>query len=266
MTPMTPVTPEHRAYFALVGSFALWVGLWGYFYPADVARAIPWPVPPLHARFLGAMYFSAVVLMGGSLLSRHVQAVAVTMVAIWTGMLLVVSLLHLSEFDFSRRPVWFWFFAYIVYPFMGARIAWLYRNIASPRTARRVDRWVPGYFTVQGVLLLILAAVLFFVPAWMVANWPWKISPLLAQIYSGPFLSYGVGSLLVARKSYGVEIRIAAASMLTFALLMISASFLHRGLFAMGSASAFVWFGGLVISAVCLSVISVRSLRSRAPA
>ena len=66
---MTAPTLAHRVYFALVGSFALWVGIWGYFVPAEVARAIPWQVTPLHARFLGAMYLSGMVLMGESALT-----------------------------------------------------------------------------------------------------------------------------------------------------------------------------------------------------
>ena len=64
---MTPVTRAHRVYFAFVGAFALWVGVWGYFVPSEISRAIPWQVSPLHARFIGAMYLSGMVLMGLSL-------------------------------------------------------------------------------------------------------------------------------------------------------------------------------------------------------
>ena len=81
---MTPVTRAHKIYFVLVGSFALWVGVWGYFIPSEISQAIPWPVPPLHARFIGAMYLSGTVLMGLALMARYLVEVrtAVPMAAI----------------------------------------------------------------------------------------------------------------------------------------------------------------------------------------
>src|SRR5205823_2628635 len=104
---MAPVTTWQRVYFAAVGLLALWVGMWGYFDPAHVDQAIPWLVPPLHARFLGAMYLSGATFMLGCILSRRWDEVRVVVpgIAIWTGMLLVVSLFYLDSFDFSRNQV-----------------------------------------------------------------------------------------------------------------------------------------------------------------
>src|SRR5262245_11028518 len=115
---MTTVTWNQKIYFSAVGALALWVGVWGFFIPEHVDKAIPWLIPPLHARFVGAIYFGAVILMSGSILARRYDEVRVStvIVAIWTGALFVISLFYLSEFDFSRGPVWFWFGAYIAYP------------------------------------------------------------------------------------------------------------------------------------------------------
>ena len=68
---MELVKPGHRIYFAAVGVLALWVGMWGYFSPAQVDSAIPWLVPPLHARFLGSMYLSGAAFMVGCILARR---------------------------------------------------------------------------------------------------------------------------------------------------------------------------------------------------
>ena len=200
---MNPVSRAHRIFFALVGSFALWVGLWGYLVPGEIVRAIPWDVPPLHARFIGAMYLSGMVLMGLALIARRVAEVqvAVIMAAMWTGMLLLVSLLHLGEFDYSRPPVWFWFGAYIAYPLMGAWLAWARPPTKLPDTSAAVPPWARVVLAVQGVVCVALAACLLFLPNFMVSVWPWRIPVLLAQIYSGPFLSFGVGGLLLARRS-----------------------------------------------------------------
>lgn len=258
-----PTGLGHRIYFALVGSFGLWVGFWGVFQPTEIDRAIPWLVPPLHARFIGAIYLAAAVMLVWSFFARQVQEVAIVVIVsvLWTGWLLLVSLLNLGQFDWARPPVWFWFFAYIAYPVMGARLAWLHRQAPPLAKARRVDPWVPGYLMAQSFLLLVLAGCLFVAPTWMASLWPWKVSPLLAQIYSGPFLAYGVGSLLLARARHDVGIRIATVSLFIFAGLALLASVLHRALFTAGSVSAGVWFAGLVIATLCLGAIAARSLR-----
>jgi hypothetical protein len=45
---MTPVSRNQKIFFAAVGALALWVGLWGFFIPTHVDKAIPWLVPFLH--------------------------------------------------------------------------------------------------------------------------------------------------------------------------------------------------------------------------
>lgn len=265
---MPAVTSLHRVYFAAVGSFALWVGIWGYFIPAEVSRAIPWQVPPLHSRFIGSMYLSGMVLMLGSLLARKLAEIriAVPMAAIWTGMLMLVSLLHLKEFDFAHRPVWFWFFAYILYPLAGAWLAWKHHPIPDADRGPNVDSWMPAYFTIQGIAAIALSLCLFLFPSAMAGVWPWKITTLLAQIYSGPFLSYGIGSLLLARRTRMLEVRLPAASMLTFSLLVLIASIMHRVLFSAGSVSAILWFGGFVIACIALALITFRTISAASEA
>jgi hypothetical protein len=260
------VTPAHRIFFALVGSFALWVGVWGYFVPSEIDRAIPWPVPALHARFIGAMYLSGVVLMGWSLVARRLAEVqtAVVMASVWTGMLLVVSLLHLGEFNYGRLPVWFWFGAYFAYPLMGAWLALTRRPTELPEASAAVVDWARVVLATQGIVCVALAGCLFFAPAWMASVWPWTIPTLLAQIYSGPFLSYGIGSLLLARQRYWIEWRIALASMAAFAALVLLASFIHGALFLPVGPAAAIWFGGFAVATALLAFLGFRSVRHAA--
>ena len=134
--------PSFCAYFVVVGLFAAWVGAWGYLAPAQVSRALPWTVPPLHARFIAAMYLAGLLAMGWSLAACRlsVARIPIALAALWTGALLVVSLLHLGDFDFAKPQVWFWFGAYAVFPLWGA---WLYlRGGAAarrPRPSRAAD-------------------------------------------------------------------------------------------------------------------------------
>ena len=259
---MTAVTRAHKIYFAFVGAFALWVGVWGYFVPSEISRAIPWQVPALHGRFIGAMYLSGTVLMGLSLFARRLVEVrtAVPMAAIWTGMLLLVSLLNIDQFDFSRPPVWFWFTAYVVYPVAGAWLAYAYLPPAPARGAVAPD-WVRIYLVFQGVACTVLAVCLFFAPAATAAVWPWRISPLLTQIYAGPFLSYGIGSLLLARQRRWIDLNIPLAAMFTFAALVLIASYIHLGVFGTLGFSGQLWFGGFAAATVVLGFLSYRAMR-----
>jgi hypothetical protein len=51
--------------------------------------------------------------MLGALLARRWSSirVVVPMISVWTGMLFIVSLFHLPEFDWSRPQVCIWFAA-----------------------------------------------------------------------------------------------------------------------------------------------------------
>jgi hypothetical protein len=252
-------TLAYRTYFLVVGLFALWVGVWGYFVPAQVFRALPWPVPALHARFIAAMYLAGLLAMLWSAIEKRVAAVRIpiALAALWTGALIVVSLLHLGEFDFAKPQVWFWIGAYAVFPLWGA---WLYFRAgagasAQPRAKR--DALLVGV----AVVCLVLAAALFFAPGEMVRLWPWPVAPLLANIYAGPFFAWGVCALLLAHEARPEARRIVLASMLAFALLTILASLLHLKLFHFDAPAAWVWFGALAAAA---AVAALRLVQARA--
>jgi len=252
----TAAAAPYRAYFLLVGLFALWVGAWGFLAPAQVARALPWTVPPLHARFIAAMYLAGTLTMAWSLFARPIAAVRIpiAMAALWTGALLLVSLLHLDGFDFSRLQTWFWLGAYAVYPLWGA---WLYWG-AGARAAARVRRPDPALLVVAGVAL-VLAGALFIAPAAMARAWPWPVTPLLASVYSGPFLAWGVCAVMLAREARREARQIVLAGMLAFTLLALLASALHVKLFHFDAAAAWVWFGTLAAAGAVLALRLVRA-------
>lgn len=261
---MTPVRFEHRVFFAAVGLFALWVGVWGYFTPARIDKAIPWMVPPLHARFLGSMYLSGAVLMLGGLLARRwAQARVINaMIYLWTGMLFVVSLLYRGDFDWSRTQVWFWWFAYLVYPLIALGLAWKHRHEPA-ETSDAMPRWAVAYLRLQAVLVCALALALLFFPQAMVPFWPWKITPLLAQIYASPFLSYGIASWMMAARPSWAETRAPLAGTFVFAACVLLASWLHRGLFSRAENPDRIWFASFGIATAMLGLLSVKALLNR---
>jgi len=261
---MALVTRGQKFYFAAVGLLALWVGIWGYFFPSRVDTAIPWLVPPLHARFLGAIYFSAVVFTVGSILARYYAEVrlVVPVIAIWTGLLFVISLFYLGEFDYRRGPVWFWFGSYFLYPLIGLWFIWQDRSRHEMIPSPRVPPWGQRYLLIQGIVVTTLGFALLLTPDLMASVWPWKITRLLAQIYASPFLAYGLSSLVLSRQRTWLEVRVLVISAFALVCGVLLASVIHRGLFSFAGASAWLWFGGFLLATAMLGVLGVQSIRA----
>jgi hypothetical protein len=262
---MRVITRGERIYFGAVGLLALWVGIWGYFIPDKVDTAIPWLVPPLHARFLGAMYLSGTTFMIAGILAQYYAEVKVMIraILIWTGMLFVVSLFYLNEFDYSRTQVWIWFGAYIIYPLIALWLMWKDRTLHDRLPGSILPVWVRSYLLVQGVLVTLLGLVLLLAPEFMVSVWPWKITRLLAQIYSAPFLAYGLSSLMISRLQTWADIRVVVTGTFVFTLGVLLASFIHRALFSPGNLSSWIWFGGFLSATVMLGLLTMRAIQTR---
>jgi hypothetical protein len=258
---MTKLNRGERVFFAIVALSALWVGSWTYFVPASVLNGIPWFAPPLHARVIGAIYLSAVAFCFASMFARSYAEVRVVvpMIAIWTGVIFLVSLLYLTAADYARPPIWIWVVAYLVYPLIALRLAWVRRSGNGEAEGAALPVWARGYFLVQGAFLTAVGALLLVLPDTMVGVWPWKLTTQLAQIYAGPVLCYGVASLLLARVRSYLEARIAVAGMFVFAVAVLVASVIHRATFPGVSTSVAVWFGCLVIAVAVLGFLLVRS-------
>ena len=263
------LTRRQRMFFAIIFLFPTWVAAGRLLLPAQIDQFLPFKVPPLHARFIGAMYGAGAVMMLLAAASRAWLAVRVATVilALWTGMLGIVSLLHVTVFDWSWRPTWFWWFAYIWFPIGAAFIAWNQRHESGHTDEPALSPLLRGFLAIQGAVAVVVALGLLLTPQIMIRLWPWSITPLLTQIYSAPFLAYGIGSLYAARQHGWSEVRIPVIATLVLTLVAVVTSFMHVGLFNAANLSTWVWFGGLglVVAGLAAFVIAPR-LRSSAPA
>jgi hypothetical protein len=247
-SPEADVTWAERGYFAAVGALAATVGLPAYLAPAQVESVLPFAVPPLHSRLIGAMYLSGLAIMIGGMLARRWAEVRLVpaITAIWTGGLLLVTLLHLQAFDFATTQTRIWFGAYLAYPVIGIWILVRRRHDGTvPAPGPPPATWIRRCLTGQGVVLTAVGLALLLAPASMATGWPWPVTPLLAQIYSAPLLAYGIGSLLLARARTWQEMRTAVVGIGLFTLLALVGSVVHRSLFVAGDPAAWAWFGGL---------------------
>ena len=265
---MSPITPGQKIFFAVICAAALLVAALGLFNPAYLASIFTWlELPPLHARFVGAIYAFGAVFMASCLFARYQAEVrwAVQMIGVWTGMLFIISLLNLSAFDFSQLPVWIWFASYIIYPIIA-----IWMTIRQPQLMAgndlpglRLASWAKGFLRVQGILFSLLAVLLFFAPGFMSTVWPWRVTPVLAQMYAGPLLSYGLGSLLFSQQDMWLGVRAIVPGMLVFSAATVLVSFLHIGLFAFNEIADLLWFGWFIIATFFLALLTFRALQAR---
>jgi hypothetical protein len=186
----------------------------------------------------------------------------IRVILIWTGMLFIVSLFYLGEFDYSRPQVWIWFGAYIIYPLIALWLMWKDRTLEERLNGTSLPVWVRSYLLIQGIFVTVLSLVLLLAPDLMVSVWPWNITRLLAQIYSAPFLAYGLSSIMVSRLGTWEEIRVIVTATFVFAIGVLLASVIHRTLFAPGNLSTWIWFGGFLLATLMLGWLTVRAIRT----
>ena len=258
---MTPIPQAHKAFFAVICVAAAVVAIGGLLLPAVLADMFSWfTLPPLHARFLGAIYLWGALFMLGCLRARSTDEVqwAVPLVSIFTGMLFVVSVLNLSAFDLEQTPALIWFASYSIYPLIGV---WLFAR--SGRPAVRDDRthplppWARAYLLTQGVIVTALAILLLLLPAQAGGAWPWPVTTFLAQAYSGPLLAYGLASLLFSRLRTWREVRSIVPGMLAFTAVTLIASVGHLGVFGVLDAIDLLWFAAFGAATATLAAMTV---------
>lgn len=265
---MTPITPGQKIFFAVICAAALLVAILGLFNPVYLASIFTWlELPPLHARFVGAIYAFGAVFMAGCLFARHQAEVrwAVQLIGIWTGMLFLISLLNLSAFDLNLLPVQIWFASYIIYPIISIRMTLRQPDLmqAGALPGPGLDGPAKGFLLAQGILFSVLAALLFLAPTLMSTLWPWKVTPVLAQMYAGPLLSYGLGSLLLSRQAKLLGVRSILPGMLVFMATTVVISFVHISLFSFNEVADLLWFGWFIAASLGLAVLTFRALQVR---
>ena len=266
---MLPITKGQRLFYGVICAAALLVAVLGLFAPKYLASIFTWMVlPPLHARFVGAIYLFGAVFMAGCLAARTQAEVrwAVQMIGVWTGMLFIISLLNLDAFDFKLLPVWIWFASYFVYPLIAIWVTW---QGSKPQQADilpgpSLPAWPKGFLLIQGIVISVLAVLLFFIPNFMSTIWPWKVTAVLAQMYAGPLLSYGLASLLFSRQDKWLGIRAIVPGMFVFTAGTVIVSVMHINLFSFTELADLLWFGSFSIATVMLGVLTVRAMQARA--
>ena len=176
-----------------------------------------WPLKPYNTRFLGAIYLTALVGLASLVLSRRVALtrLVVSMMWVFTTVVLLVSCLQLQQFNAGRRATDIWFWLYLVDCIGATYYLGYFREHNFLGLRRLPTPWAVGLGIQAGILGAYGLSLLFFpVPAG--SGWLWPLDVFHAQLYSSIFLTGAVGSALLSRWATAAEMKALGAVQVTF--------------------------------------------------
>lgn len=169
------------------------------------------------AAFYGAAYAAGFVLSVLGLREERWDRVRVALVTVatFTVLTLIPTLLHLHLFHLmaadsgARFAAWFWLAVYLAVPVACLLAIGQQRaasSVAEP-VRRPMPRWLTAILAGQGVILVLVGAVLYVkgatvhhFPASALSFWPWPLGPLGAQVVGAWLIALGIATGLVIRE------------------------------------------------------------------
>lgn len=208
MKPETnPTISSLLRLLTFVEVIVLFLAGFGLFFAPKLAQPLwPWELLPFNARFLGAVYAaSCIAAIMQTVYARWSPARLVTpMILVFTAVIIILSFVHINQFDFQRWEVWVWFFLYIILPINAAYHLWLYRNL-PPVNSTPHSTSTRNILLTQSVLLGIYGLALIFIPSAAKTIWSWEIDNFHAQLYSVTFLTPALGAYVLSKGATKTE-------------------------------------------------------------
>ena len=195
--------------------------------PGTLTPWWPWPIAPFGARFLGAVYLAEAVAVATLIVQNRWSPgrVVLVMAAAFTGMVSVASIIHVGELRWPGKRAILWFALYEGYFVLSLLALWRYRNL-PPAAPLALSGSRKAIVMLTGSAFAAYAAAMFIAPQWAASFWPWPIDAMHGRIYSGLFLSAGIGLITVARGAAREEIRAVGLAATTLGVATVAGLFL----------------------------------------
>ncbi len=182
----------------------------------------PWELLPFNSRFLGAVYAAAcIAAIIQTLYARWSPARLVTsMIFIFTAIIIILSFVHIDQFDFQRWEVWVWFLLYIILPINAGYHLWLYRNWPPADATPLADSSRTLLFA-QAILLGLYGLTLILIPSIAKMIWSWEIDNFHAQLYSVTFITPALGAYILTKGASKLEWQTLGFAQISLGLLPV---------------------------------------------
>jgi hypothetical protein len=229
-----PVIPAMRTVFVVGSVLVFAAGFQLYVLTDHTDRFFAWTIGvPFTAAFLGAFYWTALVLAASSAREREWARVRVGVpgVALFVALTLIVSVVHVGSFHLhggsvvGRVGAWVWFAVYAIAP-VGAFVALIAQLRAPGFDPPRRTR-LPGPYRLalasHALVVLIVGGALMFAPNAIANVWPWALTPLTARAMAAWLLGLGVVLAQAVFEDAPERIELAARSYAVLGLLELVA-------------------------------------------
>lgn len=250
--PQTPRLPLILGILALVsiGLLTL-VGGGLFFFPTLLGPRWPWPLTPFNLRFLGAIYLTSLLALMSLVLANKaaLARLIVPMMWVFTAIVLLVSCLHLEQFNAARRITDIWFSLYFV-DCVGASYYLGYFRQESFSGLRQLPRpWSFGLGLQAGLLGAYGFGLLIF-PEIASSTWSWPLDPFHARLYSSIFLTGAIASAILSRQAKAIECRALGIIQIAFSGLVLAGVWIVDsavGKIDWGLTTNWVWLGVMAL-------------------
>lgn len=210
--------------------------------------SIPLQFTPLNAAFVAGLYLAGTIGLILTLFARERADARPFLIgtAVVTTLLLTVTGLHWAEFETTLSPKLIgWVGSYVFDP-VAITLLVVTHGLGSP--SQPGSHRLSPLFVAEAALLGMLGWFMLALPQAAATVWPWRIEPLVAQLYSCFFIAFAVIALLVSQERRPLLIRNFSITSLALMGFMLLASLLYLGRFS-GGVSTWLWFGGLAVGA-----------------
>jgi hypothetical protein len=230
---------------------------------------------PVTAAFLGAFYFTAMVLALLSARERVWANARVAVLGVFTFIVLTLlaTLLHFDQFHFhaggsvARGAAWLWLAIYAGDPpaILVLLLFQLRRPGGDPPRLHRLERWYRGLLLLLGLVALGMGIALFVAPDAAKKAWSWALTPLTARAVAAWLIGLGLVALAAVREDDWDRIRPVTYGLVTLGLLQSIALARYGDEVRWGSPTAWVFVAFLlvVLLAGAFGVVKARSVRER---
>ena len=193
-----------------------------FFFPSFAKIAWVWDVPPFNSRYVGAIYFAALLpLIVFAWTARWSPGrVVLWMIFVFTTSIGLVMLIYIPKFEWTRFGTYLFWLLYIFLPFNSIIFLYKLRNwqvagsVATPATLR-------NFLLALLILLGLYGLGLLIVPETVTAFWPWKIDAFHGRIYAATFLTPAVGAWIISRRGAPSERLVLGLTLATLGVLAI---------------------------------------------
>ena len=194
-----------------------------FFFPQVGKQVWSWAVPPYNSRYIGAIYFAALLPLVIFAISGKWSPgrMVLWMIFTFTFSIGVVMFIHVSAFDWTRWSTYAFWFLYLFLPLNSAIHLFLYR-----RTVVQVEKTAPlswrRILLVISFLLAVYGMGLLLFPEFTASFWPWSINAFHGRIYAATFFTPAVGAWIVSRKHASVEVSTLGLTLVTLGIFSLA--------------------------------------------